>query len=397
MKILIYSVVVGGMGDIMFAKHLGNYVTKWCDEANIDMKLSYAFNSRFDPNDKTVKKRLKKSGINPKQIINLKYAVDKNLITSYGITKSIPGFDLFLLAPVSTALFRLPEYVKWGPQRITPRPPGPSPMRPGRPSHYASYNMYVPKKALIVDDLARSFPGASSSNTVLFSVYNPEDDADVNDDFDFPMGVGDGKFGIFIKPPPSVQPKLPRELEGKRFVLIYVSPSASQSCVRDFVNHVSGKYAPLSIVLPPHTYTNLGSPSIPGVEFLTKLLPLDAAQFSAVVKYSLPDIMMTGNQSVSDVISCCTDKTLWYQGDVWTAEFGEALNRYGGAHTCDGGRPSGSLLDIKNNWNFEHRGKSKLMNIINKTRLILSMTDEEVETHAEEINIQSAFNQLPSS
>ena len=400
--------VIGGMGDIMFAKHLGNYVTRWCSEAGMDVKLSYAFNTCFDPNADTVEKRIQNSGIDPKQVVKLKY-VDKNVmkygvtdgVTVYGTTKSIRGFDLFLLAPTTTVFFRLPEYALYGLKRVTTRPPGPSSIERCNPRHHHSDEMYVSKKGLIVNDLARSFPGASSSNTVLFSVYNPEDDADENDDFDFPMGVGEGKFGIFIPPAPKIS-QLPHELEGKRFVLIYVSPNSPKACIENFLHSVRETYAhalPVSIVLPNHTYEKLGSPSIPGLEFLPNLLPLTAPQFAAVVKNSLPHIMMTGNQSVSDVIACCTDKTFWYQPETWTAEFGTALNKYGGAVTCAvddeesdtaESEPQGSLLDIKTHWNFEQRAKPKLMTILTKNYLL-----SKIDAAFTQEEMKAVFNQLP--
>jgi len=389
MNILIYCVVLGGSGDIMFAKHLGKYVTKWCSEDEIDVKLSYAFNTLFDPDPNSLPKRLNNSGIKKDQIVKLKSlhkSVNMHAITPYGTTKSKHGFDLFLLAPATTAFYRLPEYAYYGLERVTDRVPGPADKRDSRPWHYYSDEMYVSKKGLIVDDLSRSFSGASSSNTLLFSVYNPEDDSDENNDFDFPMGVGEGKFGIFIPRAPQVT-ELPRELQGKRFALIYVSKNAPEACVNEFVNSVRETYKhmlPVSIVLPNHVYNKLTNKSIDGIEFLPNILPLKPDKFAAVVKCSLPHIMTTGNQSVGEIIACCTDKIMWYQGETWTAAFGDALKKYGGVYTCtneDGKNPTGNLLEIKTHYDFEHRAKPKFMAILKTTReaLYVAKDREQIE------------------
>lgn len=47
MNILIDSVVLSGMGDIVFAKNIGRRIIKWCSEDNIDVNVKYAFNGRF--------------------------------------------------------------------------------------------------------------------------------------------------------------------------------------------------------------------------------------------------------------------------------------------------------------------------------------------------------------
>lgn len=338
-------------------------------EEGIRARVKYAFNTMFDPDEKSVAARVDRAGIPKHDTLKMKY--HRGGIpgyTPYGATLPVEGFDLFLLAPVSTTFIRtLPEYIlhsRDARERNSGRTPNLVHVS-SNPTHLSSQELAVSKKGIIVEDLSKSFPGAASSNTVLFSVYNPEDDQDVNADFDFPMGVGPGM--------PVRAQDLPARLRGKPYVFVYVGRSASEACLFNFVDHVTSKYGPgVSVVMPDYAYKNLGSPTIRGVTFVTDVFPLTPPQFAAVMKHSLPDVLLTGNQSVSDVISCCdSDKTLWYQGDLWTAAFGHALNRYGGVQLCDDPRDTaGSLTALKRDWDFETRAKTKLMNIITKTERI---------------------------
>ena len=34
-------------------------------------------------------------------------------------------------------------------------------------------------------------------------------------------------------------------------------------------------------------------------------------------KFSLNDILVTGDQSITDVLTCCKDKHIWYQITDW--------------------------------------------------------------------------------
>jgi hypothetical protein len=45
----------------------------------------------------------------------------------------------------------------------------------------------------------------------------------------------------------------------------------------------------------------------------------------SLIKYSVSDILTTGDQSITDVIDCCSNKTIWYQVVPWKKTFAKQL------------------------------------------------------------------------
>ena len=43
------------------------------------------------------------------------------------------------------------------------------------------------------------------------------------------------------------------------------------------------------------------------------ILPKPRPDFMSIIKYSVEDVLLTGDQSITDAFSCCSNKRIWYQ------------------------------------------------------------------------------------
>jgi len=58
-----------------------------------------------------------------------------------------------------------------------------------------------------------------------------------------------------------------------------------------------------------------------------EVFPMAFEEMNRSIYYSIPDILVTGDQSVSDVLSCCPFKTIYYQTNSWKKNFARQLGR----------------------------------------------------------------------
>ena len=58
------------------------------------------------------------------------------------------------------------------------------------------------------------------------------------------------------------------------------------------------------------------------------ILPKPRTEFISLIKYSVEDVLLTGDQSITDAFSCCTKKTIWYQIAPWKKEFSIEMSKY---------------------------------------------------------------------
>ena len=61
--------------------------------------------------------------------------------------------------------------------------------------------------------------------------------------------------------------------------------------------------------------------------FRGDIFPVDNGTMLNLMKYSLKDILVTGDQSITDVLSCCADKNIFYQITTWKESFGKQLGK----------------------------------------------------------------------
>jgi hypothetical protein len=87
------------------------------------------------------------------------------------------------------------------------------------------------------------------------------------------------------------------------------------------------------------------------------------------------DILVTGDQSLTDILSCCPSKNIWYQIAEWKEDYAKELsalmpNHYYKSKKTSCGSLTGIALrsdyrDFVKKWDFRKLAKSKLNKIVN--------------------------------
>ena len=55
------------------------------------------------------------------------------------------------------------------------------------------------------------------------------------------------------------------------------------------------------------------------------ILPVPNKEMLSLIKYSVKDILLTGDQSITDALSCCSSKNIFYQIAPWKENFANNL------------------------------------------------------------------------
>lgn len=245
-------------------------------------------------------------------------------------------------------------------------------------------------------------------NTFFFSEYN--DNPSKN--FDFPTGVGGKNMGLFLtkttKGAKVARTKPP-------YALIYIAESivSSDKCFLGFMEMVSKKYNTkynkFEIVVPGWIVEKiLGNksnivkrlkkyyPNIVTVDSKKKkqviseesgkntltirgdILPVDNKTMIRLMSHSVKDILLTGDQSITDCISCCSSKNIFYQIAPWKMGFGKNLAKFlPNKYISKVSTSCGTLQAIKyesnynkfvQNWDFRKLAKPKLDAIMLATK-----------------------------
>jgi len=202
------------------------------------------------------------------------------------------------------------------------------------------------------------FPYANRFNSLLFSTYNVEHP----ERFNFPTGIGKKYLGVLLTEDKN---DLPRnyKLLPYPYVMVHISYYHSvdaTGCYANFIKLICKKYYKnnprLDIVTPTVVLDDLEKLEklvkyiikqnwYDEVEIITKkneqkkwssdlrilrlrceILPLPYKEYTSLFKYCLPDVLLTGNQSVTDIISCCKNYNIYYQIMPWEYSFATNLN-----------------------------------------------------------------------
>ena len=368
LKVAIYVNPCYGFGDIIFALKFYNYIKEWygVDSTIVTTKPKAFF-------DNGLKKILgvkvpRKGYIECDNVRKMKlYNVESSGKFTKAISKrQTPIFDLIFAAPWIGTDFK-PNY----------------------------------------NDLKLIFPYSNRFNTFLLSEYNPDDPSA----YDFATGIGKNFYGIFINESfdsslSSAQSKLPRP-----YIMVHMTDDERvdvQRCFRSFVKLMMKKYhkqnTMMDFVIPSHivdseefernlqlirkyavqkgfykdiivvrkneSYENVDG----AIFFRTDITPLPYNDYSRLFNNALPDTLITGDQSVSDVISCCKHFNIFYQTMPWkrslAANLGKALNKeYLRKTSTSCGleklslKSSGNLGRIAKKYSFKRLAKGKLDSI----------------------------------
>tara|TARA_Y100000817_G_C16849978_1_gene541652 strand:- start:613 stop:1998 length:1386 start_codon:yes stop_codon:yes gene_type:complete len=206
-------------------------------------------------------------------------------------------------------------------------------------------------------------PYSNYFNTFTMSEYNGEFPP-----YTYPIGVGKDNLGILFNNFKIKQQKL---ITGP-YALVYIQPSPawgphSRYCFLSYLEMICAKYSKkhknFQIVIPNwihedlndsdsfynkiikitkkyYTSLNIKYPNDevilygPGKDSGKKLtlrgdiLPQKREIFISIMKDSVKDILVTGDQSLTDIISCCKYKTVWYQIAPWKKGLANQLSNY---------------------------------------------------------------------
>ena len=133
------------------------------------------------------------------------------------------------------------------------------------------------------------------------------------------------------------------------------------------------------------------------LRFRAELLPLPFKEYTNLFNYALPDVLTTGNQSVTDIVSCCKDFNIYYQIMPWERPFANGLNNtlkpqydyLKNVKTACGMEKMSiteqtNLRLIEQQNDFRILGKNKLDHILSNIRQIKN--DEIIRTYVDIVN-----------
>ena len=324
-SILILNAPCHGFGDVIFAFKLKRYLNEWYPFATV--KISSTKSDNF-----------LSIGENPNDLIQLTSTSKELQCRRFGrlnINDNTNKFDLIFVAPLQA-------------------------------DYDPSYR-----------DIKTLIPYSNSTNTFFFSEYNDDNSKDI----DFHTGIGRKKYGLlFTKMPSSIlNDNLFLEsinLKKNEYAVCYIADSIvnMRQCYYSFFEMVSKKYIlkklkrsntsntsnTFTIVIPPSLISDIkesqsilkklfkyvstivlvtkkGSERFEDLNFKDNninnilylradILPVKNSEMITLMFNSVSDILVTGDQSITDVLSCCPKKNIWYQIAPWKESFGRQLS-----------------------------------------------------------------------
>jgi hypothetical protein len=254
---------------------------------------------------------------------------------------------------------------------------------------------YEPNKNIVKNFL----PYANKFNTLLFSEYNAPDPSK----YDFPTGIGKGLFGLLV-----TRFKFAKTISIKNpYLMVHLTNDDRvdvTKCFSNFIKLMCKKYykhyKKLDVIIPKHIlddkqglerlfayikkrgyYENViiqteSTSTSKNIKTSTLTLradigPLPYDKYTGLFKNCLPDVLITGDQSVTDIISCCKDYNIYYQIMPWKTNFAKNLAIALGkdfirkvSSSCGlekfSVRTKLNLKNVAKNYSFEKLGKPKL-------------------------------------
>lgn len=208
-----------------------------------------------------------------------------------------------------------------------------------------------------INNFKKFIPYANLFNTFTMSEYNG-----YIPPYTFPIGVGTGQLGLFLTDKNITKHNLIK----KPYALIYIQPSPewgvhSNSCFITFMEMISKKYYKkhsfFQVIVQQwiidalndspsfnSKLNNVVRPYYPNIVIYSQLndniinnnsgnllilrgdiLPKPRQEFISLMKYSVDDILLTGDQSITDCLSVCSNKHIWYQIAPWKKDFADNL------------------------------------------------------------------------
>ena len=348
LNILILNAPCNGFGDLIFAMKLSNYIKKFYN-SNVYAATTY-------------KDGLLKLGENSDNVIELKNPENKKTqclkFNKLVMSRNDIKFDLVFVAPLQ--------------MDFTPD----------------------------LKDVKSLIPYANRLNTFFFSEYNDS----LSKKFTFNTGIGKGRDGLFLTNPSGLC-KPPKGLNNP-YVVIYIAQTITYAvpCILSFIELVVRKYNKrydnFDIVIPEwfinecldsviddkfskfypnirikrkdgsyiHISKNKLSEKV--LTFRCDIFPLENKLMMKLIKNSVKEILVTGDQSVTDVLSCCPDKNIFYQIAGWKRDFATNLSKLlpnvyiksvkTSCGTLKALRYNSNYHKFLKNWDFRKNARQKL-------------------------------------
>lgn len=303
-KILVLCLLCNGFGDVAFAFKLCNYLKEWY---NADVHIATTKPEHFKTlgQSENVYGLIYKKQPQCRRLKTLKIPPELKDIT----------YDLLFVAPL------------------------------------------VADSEIMPGDIKSMFPYSNEWNTYFFSEYNDT----LKKGFDFNTGVGNGRDGLFftsLDEVPRRDSRLPNP-----YAMVYLNDQCYNpvKCILSFITMICKKYRKiypnLDVVAPgwlvEELYTvfndkeeiGMIQASYPNINLLIKneepyqltkgpgntltirgdILPVSNRVMAGLIINSIDDLVTTGDQSLTEVLSYCPNKNVWYQICGWKEDFADNL------------------------------------------------------------------------
>ena len=273
-----------------------------------------------------------------------------------------------------------------------------------------------------IEDIKDLLPYANKFNSFTFSEYN----GSFGDICIFPTGIGEDNLGLLL----SDKKVKPQRLLQNPYTLIYIQNYEQYMipqlhgvlCILSYLEMICHKYYnvynELDVIIPEWVVKRMNSYDI---NFLTRLkqstskydnlvyinhnkeeiylrtdqkyydgrtlylrgdiLPQKQDIFRSLIKGSIPDLLLTGDQSLTDGLSYCSNSTnIWYQVVSWKQDFAEELskeipnkflsNYKTSCGTLKGIRFHKNNKSLKQKWDFRKLGRQRMDSLLLSRRLL---------------------------
>lgn len=270
-----------------------------------------------------------------------------------------------------------------------------------------------------ISDIRLLIPYSTKDNTIFLTEYNSKESPSKNV---YMTGLGFNKrgephLGLLLYKPYIIPPRLSTLEHPYTIAYIADADNAVKECFFSFIQYITHKYNnfdDLDIIVTQYIsdktqksktfVTNLlhyiDKRIYPNVQLHTKtnsymiressnsngptlhlrgdILPQKYVDMFSIYKYSIEDLLVTGDQSITDVLMCGRDKNIWYQIMPWKKMFANRLAYYVGTDIYKTKRTAcghlrylkwkGDYTAIIKNWNFSILGKHMIKNWVENTQ-----------------------------
>ena len=257
-----------------------------------------------------------------------------------------------------------------------------------------------------LEDVQTLLPYIEKSQVFWFSEYN-----NGNNNFDFQTGVGPGDLGLFLTNPNITKPRS-KKLKNKYSFIYVANIKGVDKCISSFLEMICKKYKDnehFDIVVPSwFSKKNITNSSMKKIQkdwseirikdskgkntklfsvkqdisniltFRADILPVENDVMLGLIKHSVRDILLTGDQSITDALSCCPSKNIFYQTAPWKKDFAYYLGKtLPNKYLVSENTSCGNLkaLKYKSNynkfiqkWDFRKKGKKLIDKIVKESK-----------------------------